>query len=362
MPSGRVFSSRLGTTCVAEFRLETWQGFGLVSSGGRPIWTNPNLRSRVSEIYPDMPRVSTRKSRSCFLAWDLSCEGDRTTARVFNAALANDPSSWDGSKAKPRFTSNGWTTQRQRRPKGVLSPWSESELILVAKILVAKISPFIADFSGISLISVIWLVLPNRVLFYGFFCHAHYMHHWWSLFLLCTLPWHHCSGSFSAQFASFPCFSFFAFLNQISFDLVCIQFVFEFPTDLFEALCCLATLCKRDVLLVTLFVLDWSRPLRCRSADFMFVVGRLDFVFFWWKQHLICTDQNVSATSRPCLCECQVPISWSLCCRVLTQDNWTCLLTAAQLRLCWSAGELGPWDRTTILLRLIVILNCSKVF
>ena len=53
---------------------------------------------------------------------------------------------------------------------------------------------------------------------------------------------------------------------------------------------------KRGILLVTFFVLDWSRPLRCRSADFMFVVGRLDFVFFWWKQHLICTDQNVSAT------------------------------------------------------------------
>jgi len=28
----------------------------------------------------------------------------------------------------------------------------------------------------------------------------------------------------------------------------------------------------------------------------MLVIGRLDFVFFWWKQHLICTDQNVSAT------------------------------------------------------------------
>ena len=63
MPSGRIFSSRLGTTGVAEFRLEIRQGFGLVSSGGRPIWINPNLRSRVSELHPDMPRVSFRKSR-----------------------------------------------------------------------------------------------------------------------------------------------------------------------------------------------------------------------------------------------------------------------------------------------------------
>jgi len=37
--------------------------------------------------------------------------------------------------------------------------------------------------------------------------------------------------------------------------------------------------------------------LRCRSAGLMLVIGRLDFVFFWWKQHLICTDQNVSATN-----------------------------------------------------------------
>ena len=55
-------------------------------------------------------------------------------------------------------------------------------------------------------------------------------------------------------------------------------------------------MCKRGVLLVTFFVLDWSRPLRCRSAGLMLVIGRLDFVFFWWRQHLICTDQNVSAT------------------------------------------------------------------
>ena len=81
MPSGRVFSSRLGTTGAAEFRLEIRQGFGLVSSGGRPIWTSPNLRSRVSELHPDMPRVSTRKSRDCFLVWDLSHEADLTMAR-----------------------------------------------------------------------------------------------------------------------------------------------------------------------------------------------------------------------------------------------------------------------------------------
>jgi len=81
MPSDRVFSSRLGTTGVAEFRLEIRQGFGLVSIGGRPIWTSPNLRSRVSELHPDMPRVSTRKSRDCFLVWDLSCEADLTQAR-----------------------------------------------------------------------------------------------------------------------------------------------------------------------------------------------------------------------------------------------------------------------------------------
>ena len=62
--------------------------------------------------------------------------------------------------------------------------------------------------------------------------------------------------SSSAQFASFPRFSLFVFLNQILFDLVCKQFVFGFPTDLSEALCCLATLCKRGVLLVTFFVLD----------------------------------------------------------------------------------------------------------
>ena len=63
-------------------------------------------------------------------------------------------------------------------------------------------------------------------------------------------------GSSSAQFASFPRFSLFVFLNQILFDLVCIQFVFGFPTDLSEALCWLATLCKRGVLLLTFFVLD----------------------------------------------------------------------------------------------------------
>ena len=112
----------------------------------------------------------------------------------------------------------------------------------------------------------------------------------------CTFLWHHLFRSSLAQLASFPRFSLFVFLNQILFDLVCIQFVFGFPTDLSEALCCLATLCKRGVLLVTFFVLDWSRPLRCRSAGLMLVIGRLDFVFFWWKQHLICTDQNVSAT------------------------------------------------------------------
>jgi len=112
----------------------------------------------------------------------------------------------------------------------------------------------------------------------------------------CTFLWHHLFRSSLAQLASFPRFSLFVFLNQILFDLVCIQFVFGFPTDLSEALCCLATLCKRGVLLVTFFVLDWARPLRCRSAGLMLVIGRLDFVFFWRKQHLICTDQNVSAT------------------------------------------------------------------
>jgi len=81
MPAGRVFSSRLGTTGVAEFRLDIRQGFGLVSSGGRPIWTSPNLWNRVSELHPDMPRVSTRKSRDCFLVWDLSHKADLTQAR-----------------------------------------------------------------------------------------------------------------------------------------------------------------------------------------------------------------------------------------------------------------------------------------
>jgi len=40
--------------------------------------------------------------------------------------------------------------------------------------------------------------------------------------------------------------------------------------------------------LITAFALLFNR--------FKLVVGRLDFAFFWWKQHLICTDQNVSAT------------------------------------------------------------------
>jgi len=102
--------------------------------------------------------------------------------------------------------------------------------------------------------------------------------------------------SSSALFTSFLRSLLFAFLNQILFDLVCIQFVFGFQTYLSETLCCLATLCKRGVLLVTFFVLDWSRPLCCRSAGLILVVGRLDFIFFWWKQNLICTDQNVSAT------------------------------------------------------------------
>ena len=103
-------------------------------------------------------------------------------------------------------------------------------------------------------------------------------------------------GFLSALTASFLRSQLFAFLNQILFDLVCIQFVFGFQTDLSETLCCLATLCIRGVLLVTFFVLDCSWPLCCRSAGLVLVVGRLEFVFFWSKQHLICTDQNVSAT------------------------------------------------------------------
>jgi len=38
----------------------------------------PNLRGRVSELHPDMPRVSTRKNRDCFLVWDLRYEAGRT--------------------------------------------------------------------------------------------------------------------------------------------------------------------------------------------------------------------------------------------------------------------------------------------
>ena len=57
-----------------------WKYDKASASGGRPIWTNPNLQSRVSELHPDMPRVSTRKSRDCFLVWDLSYEADLTQA------------------------------------------------------------------------------------------------------------------------------------------------------------------------------------------------------------------------------------------------------------------------------------------
>jgi len=63
-------------------------------------------------------------------------------------------------------------------------------------------------------------------------------------------------GFLSALIASFLCSSLFIFSNQILFDLICIQFVFGFQTDLSETLCSLATLCKRGVLLVTFFVLD----------------------------------------------------------------------------------------------------------
>ena len=72
MPSGRIFSSRLGTTGVAEFRLEIRQGFNLVSRGGRPVWTKSKFAELVSELHPDMPRFSTRKSSSCFLVWDYA--------------------------------------------------------------------------------------------------------------------------------------------------------------------------------------------------------------------------------------------------------------------------------------------------
>ena len=98
------------------------------------------------------------------------------------------------------------------------------------------------------------------------------------------------TSSFWVFFSSVCFFSslfalYFSKPNFIWFG--CAQFVFGFPTDLFEALCCLAVLWKRGVLLVTFFVLDWSRPLRCRSAGLMLVIGRLDFAFFWSKQHLI---------------------------------------------------------------------------
>jgi len=43
-------------------------------------------------------------------------------------------------------------------------------------------------------------------------------------------------------------------------------------------------------------VLDWSQPLNCVLACLILVAVCLDFAFFWWKQHLICTDHNVSAT------------------------------------------------------------------
>jgi len=38
---------------------------------GGQFGQSPNLRSRVSELHPDMPQVSTSKSRSCFLVWGI---------------------------------------------------------------------------------------------------------------------------------------------------------------------------------------------------------------------------------------------------------------------------------------------------
>jgi len=107
MPSGRVFSSRLVTTGVAEFRLEIRQGFGLVSSGRRPIWTSPNLRSRVSELHPDMPRVSTRKSRDCFLVWDLSHKADLTQVRRAMRHSQTIRRAKMAARQNPVFASNG---------------------------------------------------------------------------------------------------------------------------------------------------------------------------------------------------------------------------------------------------------------
>ena len=56
--------------------------------------------------------------------------------------------------------------------------------------------------------------------------------------------------------------------------------MFGFQTDPSETLCCLATLCKRGVLFVTFFVLDWSQLLCCLSMVF---VSAFSSVFFLVK-------------------------------------------------------------------------------
>jgi len=163
MPSGRIFSSRLGTTGVAEFHLEFHKASALIPAVGGQFEQcqicGVECQNFTQTCHPCRPEKQVIDN--CLLVWDLRYETGRAWPNqraADNIALVNHPSSWGGHEAKSRFTSNGWTTQRQRRPKErVPSPWSESELILIA-----KIAPYIPKFSGISLINHLNITL------YGF--------------------------------------------------------------------------------------------------------------------------------------------------------------------------------------------------
>ena len=222
-----------------------------------------------------MPRVSTRKSSDCFLVWDLSYEAKRTSHKRGGQRSTRKPSvqlRWQQGKIPFYFKWRNYSEAAQtkrRSSQSMVGKWTDfgSQNQPFYRLIFSFI---ILDWScdqSRDIVTnvnvefpqsvVIWLVLPNKAFLWFFFMLITRI----IGFLLCTFPWHHCSGSFSAQFASFPCLSFFAFLNQILFDLVCVQLIFWFPSTLSEVF--FIVLYKRGILFVTFFVLDWLQFFCC---------------------------------------------------------------------------------------------------
>ena len=152
----------------------------------------------------------------------------------------------------------------------------------------SQISPFIADFSGISLISVIWLVLPNRAFSW--------------VFLSCSL---HASlvKSFSSLYFSLTSL-FWVFLSSVCFFSLSFVLCFCKSTFIWFSLhtACLLTseyfvwnfwsFCKKRVILfVTFFVLDWLQSFCCLWPCLGLSLDTRALFSFYEKQHLICTDQ-----------------------------------------------------------------------